>query len=77
MSDNHRLDVLEQKLTVMQREVSEVIGEMHQGLTAMMNSLRMMAQTYNARLAEVEKLLPEQAREPLDPAQPIPSGKEL
>lgn len=58
MSDNHRLNVLEQQFKVMQGEVTSVIGEMHQGLSAMMNSLKLMAQTYNARLEELEKLLP-------------------
>ena len=54
----HRLKVLEQKLTVMQKEVSEVIGEMQQALTGLMRAQAMATAITNSRLTEVETLLP-------------------
>jgi type II secretory pathway component PulM len=50
----HRLKVLEQKLTVMQKEVSEVIGELQQAMTALMRSQAMATAVTNSRLEELE-----------------------
>ena len=55
---NHRLQVLEQKLLVMQKEVSEVIGEMQQALTGLMRAQAMASAVANSRLTELEQLLP-------------------
>lgn len=43
---------------MMQKEISEVLGEMQQALTAMMKSQAYASAVANARLEEVEKLLP-------------------
>ena len=50
----HRLKVLEQKLMVMQKEVSEVIGELQQAMTALMRSQAMATAVANSRLEELE-----------------------
>jgi len=56
MSDQmeHRLKVLEQKLMVMQKEVSEVVGELQQAMTALMRSQAMATAVANSRLEELE-----------------------
>jgi hypothetical protein len=54
---DHRLKVTEQKLLVMQKEVSEVIGEMQQALTSLMRAQAVATAVINSRLTEVEKLL--------------------
>lgn len=53
----HRLKVLEQKLLVMQKEVSEVIGELQQAMTALMRSQAMATAVANSRLEELEAAL--------------------
>jgi hypothetical protein len=50
----HRLKVLEQKLLVMQKEVSEVVGELQQAMTALMRSQAMATAVANSRLEELE-----------------------
>lgn len=50
----HRLKVLEQKLMVMQKEVSEVVGELQQAMTALMRSQAMATAVANSRLEELE-----------------------
>lgn len=50
----HRLKVLEQKLMVMQKEVSEVVGELQQAMTALMRSQAMATAVVNSRLEELE-----------------------
>lgn len=50
----HRLKVLEQKLIVMQKEVSEVVGELQQAMTALMRSQAMATAVANSRLEELE-----------------------
>jgi hypothetical protein len=50
----HRLKVLEQKLMVMQKEVSEVIGELQQAMTALMKAQAMATAITNSRLEELE-----------------------
>lgn len=50
----HRLKVTEQKLLVMQKEVSEVIGELQQAMTALMRSQAMATAVANSRLEELE-----------------------
>lgn len=42
----------------MQKEISEVLGEMQQALTAMMRSQAIASAVANSRLTELEKLLP-------------------
>lgn len=69
--DNNRLALLEQKVTVLQREISEVLQEMQvtmQGLTVTYGTaLKVM----NARLNDLEKqLLP-------DPIRIDESGRDL
>ena len=56
MSDHleHRLKVMEQKLLVMQKEVSEVVGELQQAMTALMRSQAMATAVANSRLTELE-----------------------
>jgi hypothetical protein len=56
MSDHmeHRIKVIEQKLLVMQKEVSEVIGELQQAMTALMRSQAMATAVANSRLEELE-----------------------
>ena len=56
----HRLNVLEQKLLVMQKEVSEVIGELQQAMTALMRSQAMASAVADSRLRELEALIPKQ-----------------
>jgi len=58
MSDymDHRLKVLEQKLLVMQKEVSEVVGELQQAMTALMRSQAMATAVTNSRLEELESM---------------------
>ena len=55
----------------MQTEVSQVIGEMQQALTALMRAQAMASAVANSRLQELEKLLP------APPAEPSEEGKEL
>lgn len=57
MSDHmeHRLKVLEQKLLVMQKEVSEVVGELQQAMTALMRSQAIATAVVNSRLTELEQ----------------------
>lgn len=50
----HRIKVIEQKLMVMQKEVSEVIGELQQAMTALMRSQAMATAVANSRLEELE-----------------------
>lgn len=50
----HRLKVIEQKLMVMQKEVSEVVGELQQAMTALMRSQAMATAVANSRLEELE-----------------------
>jgi hypothetical protein len=50
----HRIKVMEQKLLVMQKEVSEVIGELQQAMTALMRSQAMATAVANSRLEELE-----------------------
>jgi tetrahydromethanopterin S-methyltransferase subunit G len=50
----HRIKVIEQKLLVMQKEVSEVIGELQQAMTALMRSQAMATAVANSRLEELE-----------------------
>lgn len=50
----HRLKVVEQKLMVMQKEVSEVVGELQQAMTALMRSQAMATAVANSRLEELE-----------------------
>jgi hypothetical protein len=50
----HRLKVLEQKLMVMQKEVSEVVGELQQAMTALMRSQAMATAVANSRLEDLE-----------------------
>lgn len=56
MSDHleHRLKVMEQKLLVMQKEVSEVVGELQQAMTALMRSQAMATAVANSRLTDLE-----------------------
>ena len=54
--DEHRLKVLEQKLLVMQKEVSEVIGELQQAMTALMKAQAMATAVMNSRVTELEAL---------------------
>lgn len=56
MSDHmeHRLKVLEQKLLVMQKEVSEVVGELQQAMTALMRSQAIATAVVNSRLTDLE-----------------------
>lgn len=69
----HRLKVLEQKLTVMQKEVSEVIGELQQAMTALMRSQAMATAVANSRLEELEDKI-----NPSSTVQPYRTeGKEL
>ena len=56
MSLEHRIQFLEQKVTVMQKEISEVLGEMQQALTAMVRSQAIAASASHYRLTELEKL---------------------
>lgn len=66
MSDHmeHRIKVIEQKLLVMQKEVSEVIGELQQAMTALMRSQAMATAVANSRLEELEsKVIPVTASE--------------
>lgn len=75
MSDHleHRIKVIEQKLLVMQKEVSEVVGELQQAMTALMRSQAMATAVANSRLTELEEKtlgLTEQPRKDLE-------GKEL
>lgn len=60
MSDHmeHRVKVMEQKLLVMQKEVSEVIGELQQAMTALMRSQAMATAVANSRLEELEAKVP-------------------
>ena len=51
---DHRLQVLEQKLLVMQREVSEVIGELQQAMTALMKAQAIATAVMNSRVTELE-----------------------
>lgn len=51
---DHRLQVLEQKLLVMQREVSEVIGELQQAMTSLMKAQAMATAVMNSRITELE-----------------------
>ena len=74
LATEHRLKVLEQKLQVMQKEVSEVIGEMQQALTSLMRAQAVATAVTNSRLTEVEKLLLEVPAEPVEPRQ---GGKEI
>lgn len=50
----HRIKVIEQKLLIMQKEVSEVIGELQQAMTALMRSQAMATAVTNSRLEELE-----------------------
>jgi hypothetical protein len=69
----HRIKVIEQKLVVMQKEVSEVIGELQQAMTALMRSQAMATAVANSRLEELEDKI-----NPLPPAGPSRTeGKEL
>lgn len=52
---DHRLQVLEQKLLVMQKEVSEVIGELQQAMTALMRAQAIASAVADSRLSELEK----------------------
>ena len=54
---DHRLQVLEQKLLVMQKEVSEVIGELQQAMTALMRAQAVASAVAHSRLSELEKAL--------------------
>ena len=56
MSDHleHRLKVLEQKLMVMQKEVSAVVGELQQAMTALMRSQAIATAVINSRLTDLE-----------------------
>lgn len=77
MSDHleHRIKVLEQKLLVMQKEVSEVVGELQQAMTALMRSQAMATAVANSRLTDLEAKTADIAL----PAEPRSSeeGKEL
>lgn len=69
----HRIKVIEQKLMVMQKEVSEVIGELQQAMTALMRSQAMATAVANSRLEELEdKINPSPSAGP-----PRTEGKEL
>lgn len=70
----HRLKVLEQKLIVMQKEISEVIGEMQQAMTALMRSQAMATAVANSRLEELETKTKDM---PLPAAEGHTGGKEL
>jgi oligoribonuclease (3'-5' exoribonuclease) len=74
LATEHRLKVLEQKLQVMQKEVSEVLGEMQQAITSLMRAQALATAVTNSRLTEVEKLLLEVPAEPVEPTQ---GGKEI
>ena len=74
LATEHRLKVLEQKLQVMQKEVSEVIGEMQQALTSLMRAQAVATAVTNSRLTEVEKLLLEV---PAESVEPTLGGKEI
>jgi hypothetical protein len=71
----HRLKVTEQKLLVMQKEVSEVIGELQQALTALMRSQAMATAVANSRLEELEAKTKNLVIEATDLNHP--GGKEL
>jgi len=70
----HRLKVLEQKLMVMQKEVSEVVGELQQAMTALMRSQAMATAVANSRLEELEA---KTEQLPIPPQEPHIGGKEL
>lgn len=70
----HRLKVLEQKLLVMQKEVSEVVGELQQAMTALMRSQAMATAVANSRLEELESKT-NNLPTPVDPM--YKGGKEL
>lgn len=74
MSDHmeHRIKVIEQKLLVMQKEVSEVIGELQQAMTALMRSQAMATAVANSRLEELEAKVVT-----TDPSPRTEGGKEL
>lgn len=74
MSDHmeHRIKVIEQKLLVMQKEVSEVIGELQQAMTALMRSQAMATAVANSRLEELEAKVVT-----TEPAPRTEGGKEL
>ena len=74
LATEHRLKVLEQKLQVMQKEVSEVLGEMQQAITSLMRAQALATAVTNSRLTEVEKLLLEVPAEPVEPTR---GGKEI
>ncbi len=51
----HRLNVLEQKLTVMQSELSEVLGEMQKTIQALAKMTQVGMRVVNDRLDALEK----------------------
>lgn len=55
--DFSRLDLLEKKLTVMQQEISSVIGEMQSAMQAIMRGNQLTVQAMAARMDEIEQLL--------------------
>jgi len=77
MSDHleHRLKVLEQKLMVMQKEVSEVVGELQQAMTALMRSQAIATAVTNSRLEELEAKVPSPG--PYEQLRKDEKGKEL
>ena len=74
MSSEHRINFLEQKLTVMQKEISEVLGEMQQALTAMMRSQAIAASVADVRLKDLEaKVFPQEEETEIEHS----GGKEI
>lgn len=69
MQNDHRLKVLEQQFQVMQKEVSEVLGEMQNAFTSVLRANEINIRAMYARIAELENLVDhyrEHTEEPRD-----------
>lgn len=57
MSQSHRMEFLEQQMTVMQREISEVLGELQQTILAITKTNQVFQAVVHERLVALENSL--------------------
>ena len=74
--NNQRLDFLEQKVIVMQNEVSEVLGEMQSTIQAIAQTYSTALKVAMERIDALEKKLGVNTQE-LDMPAPMREGKDL
>lgn len=81
MNIEQRLRMLEDQMLVMQREISEVLGETQAALAGLAKTLKITTEVFDRRLRVLEGTnfvtLHQPTAEPPQPTDPEASGKEL